>query len=338
MTGAGAGPTAIGMEDLFVLINVEQREHEKGLLNNIKKHWNSIKNQISYLSPDDLVSARDKDEYEDQMKQMKTLMATAVTCIDEVAEVYHQEENDLAERNNLIGDRLAPRITALKDALVLKVRDYQKLLRARMAFLVNQNPPAGADGAGFQIYLDPSVNAQDPANMKAKIKCKAVQEDLQSLSDELTEIDILGSSYASDLEVSRAMRKRKAWRDQLEKVRKQWREVNEIISTAYVRDKPVEVTEAEDAVWSLQTLFQEVKKQVEDEDLKRCLHSLEISTTANVSLPNCEGRDDEDWTIFRDKLEKALNANRVKTSGYLYVTVYAPEVSFVKKYLIYIIL
>ena len=342
MTGAGAGPTASGMEDLFVLINGEQREHEKGLLNNIKKHWNSIKNQISYLSPNDLVSASDKAEYEDQMGQMKTLMATAVTCIDEVAEAYHQEENELAERGNLVGDRLAPRITALKDPLVLKVREYQKLLRARMAFLGNQNPPAGAGGAGggagFQIYQDPSVNAQDPAITKAKIKCKAVQEDSQSLSDELTEIDILGWSYASDLEVSRAMRKRKAWRDQLEKVRKQWREVNEIISTAYVRDKPVEVTEAEDAVWSLQTLFQEVKKQVEDEDLKRCLHSLEISTTANVSLPNCEGRDDEDWTIFRDKLEKALNANRVKTSGYLYVTVYAPEVSFVKKYLIYIIL
>ena len=318
MTGAGAGPTASGMEDLFVLINGEQREHEKGLLNNIKKHWNSIKNQISYLSPNDLVSASDKAEYEDQMGQMKTLMATAVTCIDEVAEVYHQEENDLAERGNLVGDRLAPRITALKDPLVLKVREYQKLLRARMAFLGNQNPPAGAGGAGggagFQIYQDPSVNAQDPAITKAKIKCKAVQEDSQSLSDELTEIDILGWSYASDLEVSRAMRKMKTWRDQLEKVKKQWREVDEIISTANVRDKPVEVTEAEEAVRSLQTLFQEVKKQVEDEDLKRCLHSLEISTTAKVSLPNFEGRDDEDWTIFREKLEKALNANRVKTS------------------------
>ena len=147
MTGAGAGPTASGMEDLFVLINGEQREHEKGLLNNIKKHWNSIKNQISYLSPNDLVSASDKAEYEDQMGQMKTLMATAVTCIDEVAEAYHQEENELAERGNLVGDRLAPRITALKDPLVLKIREYQKLLRARMAFLNNQNPPAGAGGA-----------------------------------------------------------------------------------------------------------------------------------------------------------------------------------------------
>ena len=312
MAGAGADPADGEMQDLFVLINEERREDGKALLNTIKKHWTSIEDQMSYLLPEDLISAHDENEYKDQMNAMKRLMAAAVTSIDEVAEKYHLEENDK-------GESIASRLTALKDPLVHKVRDYQKMLRVRMAFLKNQNPAAagaggGRGGPGFQIYQDPPANPQNPVITKAKVKCKAIQEDSGFLSDELTEIDILGWSLASDLEISRAMRKMKVWRDRLENVRKQWREVDEIIFTANIQDKPEEVTEAEEAVQSLQTLFQEVKKQVEGEDLSRCLHSLEISTTDTVSLPSFEGRDDEDWTIFRGKLEKALAANRVKTS------------------------
>ena len=321
MAGAGANPADAEMQDLFALINAEIREDEKAQLVTIRDYWDSIKNQISFLSPNDLHSARDETEYNDQMAEMKRLMSAAVTNIDQVSRQYEQEENEeTARTGNVLGGRWAPRITALKRPLIQKVRDYQNLLRARMAFIDNQRPAAGAAGGGggggqeFQVYQDPPVNAQNSVITKAKVKCKAVREDADSLSDELTETDILGWSLASDLEVGRAMRKMKAWRDQLERVKKQWREIDEIISTANIQDKPEEVTEAEETVQSLQNLFQEVKKQVEDEDLKRCLHSLEISTTAKVTLPSFEGRDDEDWTVFRERLEKALAANRVKTS------------------------
>ena len=321
MAGAGANPADAEMQDLFALINAEIREDEKAQLVTIRDYWDSIKNQISFLSPNDLHSARDETEYNDQMAEMKRLMSAAVTNIDQVSRQYEQEENEeTARTGNVLGGRWAPRITALKRPLTQKVRDYQNLLRARMAFIDNQRPAAGAAGGGggggqeFQVYQDPPVNAQNSVITKAKVKCKAVREDADSLSDELTETDILGWSLASDLEVGRAMRKMKAWRDQLERVKKQWREIDEIISTANIQDKPEEVTEAEETVQSLQNLFQEVKKQVEDEDLKRCLHSLEISTTAKVTLPSFEGRDDEDWTVFRERLEKALAANRVKTS------------------------
>ena len=267
-----------------------------------------------FLSPNDLVSARDEGEYNDQMGEIKRLMTGAVNSINEAAVHYHQEESVEAGRHgNVVGGPIAPRLNALKGPLCQKVKDYQKTLRARMAVIDSQNPAAGAagggGGGGLPIYQDPPLNS---TITKAKVKCKGVKEDADSLSDELTEI--LGWALASDLEVSRAMRKMKAWRDQLERVKKLWREVDEIISTANIQDKPDEVTAAEDTVQSLQNLFLEVKKQVENEDLKRCLHSLEISTTAKVSLPNFEGRDDEDWTIFREKLEKALAANRVKTS------------------------
>ena len=62
MAGAGADPADDVMRDLFAMIDVEQRQQEKGLLNNIKKNWNSIKNQISTLSPNDLVSVHDEDK------------------------------------------------------------------------------------------------------------------------------------------------------------------------------------------------------------------------------------------------------------------------------------
>ena len=81
MVGAGADPADDVMRDLFAMIDVEQRQQEKGLLNNIKKNWNSIKNQISTLSPNDLVSAHDEDKYKDQMGEMKKLKYIADFCL-----------------------------------------------------------------------------------------------------------------------------------------------------------------------------------------------------------------------------------------------------------------
>ena len=81
MAGAGADPADDVMRDLFAMIDVEQRQQEKGLLNNIKKNWNSIKNQISTLSPNDMVSAHDEDKYKDQMGEMKKLKYIADFCL-----------------------------------------------------------------------------------------------------------------------------------------------------------------------------------------------------------------------------------------------------------------
>ena len=81
MAGAGADTADDVMRDLFAMIDVEQRQQEKGLLNNIKKNWNSIKNQISTLSPNDLVSAHDEDKYKDQMGEMKKLKYIADFCL-----------------------------------------------------------------------------------------------------------------------------------------------------------------------------------------------------------------------------------------------------------------
>ena len=177
MAGAWAGPADDEMQDLFALIHGEQREEGKALLSKIEKYWISIKNQISFLSPTDLVSAHDEGEYDDQMSEMKRLMAAAVSSIDEAAEKYRLEENDE-------GNRTAPRLIALKDPLVLKVRNYQKMLRTRMAFLYDQKPAAGAAGGGggpgFQIYQDPPADTQIPVITKEKIN---FQERLEEVTD-----------------------------------------------------------------------------------------------------------------------------------------------------------
>ena len=57
MAGAGADPADDVMRDLF------------------------IKNQISTLSPNDLVSAHDEDKYKDQMGEMKKLKYIADFCL-----------------------------------------------------------------------------------------------------------------------------------------------------------------------------------------------------------------------------------------------------------------
>ena len=129
---------------------------------------------------------------------------------------------------------------------------------------------------------------------RAQVKGNAVRTDARALTDDLTEIDVCLWEEVSDLDIGKAMRKIKPWREELNRIVKMWRDLEEIATVAGIQGRP-EVHETRQQVKELQALFVTVQEEVEKEDLNRALHTLDISTGAKVSYPNFEGRDDEDW-------------------------------------------
>ena len=137
---------------------------------------------------------------------------------------------------------------------------------------------------------------------RAQVKGNAVRTDARALTDDLTEIDVYLWEEVSDLDIGKAMRKIKPWREELNRIVKMWRDLEEMATVAGIQGRP-EVHETRQQVKELQALFVTVQKEVEKEDLNRALHTLDISTGAKVSYPNFEGRDDEDWSDFEERMK-----------------------------------
>ena len=135
---------------------------------------------------------------------------------------------------------------------------------------------------------------------RAQVKGNAVRTDARALTDDLTEIDVYLWEEVSDLDIGKAMRKIKPWREELNRIVKMWRDLEEMATVAGIQGRP-EVHETRQQVKELQALFVTVQEEVEKEDLNQALHTLDISTGAKVSYPNFEGRDDEDWSDFEER-------------------------------------
>ena len=136
----------------------------------------------------------------------------------------------------------------------------------------------------------------------AQVKGNAVRTDARALTDDLTEIDVYLWEEVSDLDIGKAMREIKPWREELNRIVKMWRDLEEMATVAGIQGRP-KVHETRQQVKELQALFVTVQKEVEKEDLNRALHTLDISTGAKASYPNFEGRDDEDWSDFEERIK-----------------------------------
>ena len=284
--------------------------------------WTKMKEIYTIMesyTPADIQTIFDEGEYTENVKKITDLSRTLFARIENI--VFELERDEACDREG--NPRRSKKLLGVKKPINDKIRGHLNVLRARMGFLkagsaqtAAQPGPtsvAASGGAGFTIYTD-QLGHQDQVLAKVKIRSKAVIDDASDLRDELEEIDVYMWTDASDLDVNRAMRKTKTWKDDLSKVVTAMRDVEEILTVANVRDQdvPAEVTEARESVEDLQKLFTDTKKEVEKEDIARGLHSLDISAAAKVSLPIFEGKDDEDWNVYKEKLMKALTSNKVK--------------------------
>ena len=317
-SGEMAGAESDPMSDLVALLRYEERQEARQALSQVVNDWENLQDKLENYTVDDINSSHDSEE-----------------CVAFISEVRRDQEamqprinRTAALMPKLPGEDVSggEKLLNIKNVIRTEVRVKMNLLRERLGQLkaaaAGTGAGAGAEPAGgggvaahFQIYQDPPAG-NNTVLAKVTARSNAVLDDGRVLLSDMQEIDIYMWDSVQDTDVTKAMKKIKTWKEDLGKIVKAWREIDEllIVSNIPERNIPIEATEAKELVDDLQKIFNDTKKEIETEDMRRNLYSLDISSSANVNYPAFEGKDDDDWEDFKVKLEKALVDNRVRAS------------------------
>ena len=311
-SGEMAGAVPDPMSDLVALHQNEERPEASQALLRIVTDWQALQDKLENYTVEDIRSSHDSEECMGFISEVRRDLEAMQSRINRTAALM-----PLLDGEDVSGGE---KLLNIKNVIRTEVRDKMNLLRDRLGQLKALAAGAGAGGAlpggeaaELQIFQDPPAGNN---LAKARARSNAVLADGRVLLSDLQEIDIYMWNAVEDTDVTKAMKKIKTWKEDLGKIVKAWRETDEllIVSNITERNIPGEATEAKELVDDLQKIFNDTKKEIETEDLRRNLYSLDISSSAKVNYPAFEGKDDEDWEDFKVKLEKALVDNRVRAS------------------------
>ena len=118
----------------------------------------------------------------------------------------------------------------------------------------------------------------------------------------------------SDLEVGRAMRKIKNWKVELEKIETLNRDLKELVLSNGISENDISFIAAEALTSSVSDELTETVEAIEQQDDVRKLFTLDTAKSDPVKLPTFEGKDSEDFSIFKEKVGKAFDQNRTSKS------------------------
>ena len=154
------------------------------------------------------------------------------------------------------------------------------------------------------------------ATAKARNKCDAIFNDGDELSTKIGEVG--DWDEASDLTVGRAMRNIKTLKEDLEKIVDVKRSLEDLVATYdLTEDDDVQLSVADAMVDRLSGEVREVIDAIKEQDDVRELYTLDAAKTDNVKLPTFEGRDNEDFSKFKELVLKAFVQNRVSKADKL---------------------
>ena len=152
------------------------------------------------------------------------------------------------------------------------------------------------------------------AEARAKNKSRVILKDSDELLEKVNEVGIENWKNETSLSIGRAMRNIKSWEDSLEKIIVLQREMDDIVATHGLNSECTDILQVGVAV---QRVTDEVKfaiDAIKAEDDTRELYTLDIAIADKVKLPTFEGLDSEDFSTFKELVEKAFIQNRVTKS------------------------
>ena len=132
---------------------------------------------------------------------------------------------------------------------------------------------------------------------KAANKCQSIFDDCDELSSKINEVE--DWEKESNLAISRAMNEIKVWREDLKKIVELRRALDDIVASYDLSDDNIQHLEAGILVDRVSGDVREAIDAIKKEDDSRELYTLDIAKTDPIKMPVLEGRDDEDFAIFK---------------------------------------
>ena len=172
------------------------------------------------------------------------------------------------------------------------------------------SPKEKANSDRLSETLRDAGNKKAAALKKAQNKADAIFNDCVKLAAKLD--DLGDPEEVSDLVLGRVMRDCKSWSSDLDKIVEMKRSLEDIAATNELND---EDSHLDEVTQKLRSLKSDVEKAVDDikaEDDKRELYTLDTAKVDTVKLPIFEGRDDEDFSKFKEEVNDAFVQNRTQ--------------------------
>ena len=185
-----------------------------------------------------------------------------------------------------------------------------ELLKRQVKALELANETAIAEKSDKLSESVREVDAKRNAALnKAKAKYESVLEEIQELEDK---VNTVGDwSDESDISIGRAMRNAKVWKTEIQKVLEMSRELKEITFEHNMTEEEIAANYQESVVATLSEDIKNVIANIEREDDRRALFTLDKAKTDPVKLPVFEGKDSEDFMKFKDEIKRGFVINRI---------------------------
>ena len=128
------------------------------------------------------------------------------------------------------------------------------------------------------------------------------------LSSEVNKVDDWKAE--KDLTVSRTLKKLQGWKKDLKEIETVNRRLRVLAKSNALSSSELSIDTAEAYVNKIADELNTTSHNVEEQDDVRALYTLDTSKSDPVKLPTFEGREDEDFSLFKEEMERAFLSNK----------------------------
>ena len=159
---------------------------------------------------------------------------------------------------------------------------------------------------------DKQLKQEKRVQAEAETRCKAVTEDTTRFAKKFP---INSSDWCSEEnnKVEAAMKDIHSWEKEMQALRKEAREVEILVTGHSLADGDGDIAHMKTRVDDTEKLLDRTIKQIKELDSARNLNSLSAKKTDFVRLPKFNGKPDEDFVVFKKKMEKGFVSNNIPT-------------------------
>ena len=247
----------------------------------------------------DLYTPSDIDEHYDEAEFHRELAAIkeAYRGVDKgIRELMHNHGNSMPTYQKEYWNKQATEILHL-----LKSRERQ--LRAAVT-RAKGNITAPASNTS-----ELARGKRKKALSKMKTNAESIESDASKLQDKIYRVR--DWKLEDDVAIGRGLKMAEKWDKDLEKIVQMMRELKTLQREHDVEETEIEVDRLKKLVEELEEEVEEVKEKIAKEDNERELYSLDPVKVSKVNLPTFGGKDHEDFSKFKEDIEKGFKTNRI---------------------------
>ena len=202
------------------------------------------------------------------------------------------------------------------EAEVKKLYDEVKQKLGNFTMTLNMKILSLDDGVGEVntaaafTYSSQAIQKRKQAQINADVELEKVSIDVESLSEEVGQIDDWSAAPNMDVEV--AMHNVKPWNKRFRAIQENLLNVKKIIRGNDLETSAL--SECEEEVSRLEALLEMAVNDIVNQDEVRGLFSLSTADVAKVKYPTFSGQNSEDFGKFLKEIKEAFISNKVRSA------------------------